>query len=43
MVAKGNQLTYAVAFLNSAGGVGKDDRMEAERSQHAHGEGDLLW
>jgi len=43
VVAERDQLAYAVAFLNAAGGVGEDDRVEAERADHAHGEDDLLW
>ncbi len=42
MIAEHDELAHVVALQDTAGGVGQDDRLEAERAQHAHGEGDLL-
>ena len=41
VVGERDELADAVALLDAAGGVGEDDGAEAERAQHAHGEGDL--
>ena len=42
MVGERNKLALMVALGDAAGGVGQDDSLDAERAQHAQGEGDLM-